>query len=66
MAKSPGDKQLPTTAYAVLGLVSFGETSGYDLRQFAIRRQEHQLLLLESGDKPDLRGAPAAQEPWVR
>ena len=37
MAKSPGDKQLPTTAYAVLGLVSFGETSGYDLKQFADR-----------------------------
>ena len=28
-------KELPTTTYAVLGLVSFGETSGYDLKRFA-------------------------------
>ncbi len=35
MAKRRNDRRLPATAYAVLGLVSFGETSGYDLKQFA-------------------------------
>lgn len=28
-------REMPTTSYAILGLVSFGETSGYDLKQFA-------------------------------
>ena len=28
-------KDLPAASYAVLGLVSFGETSGYDLKRFA-------------------------------
>ena len=37
MAKKAADSQLPTTAYAILGLVSFGETSGYDLKRFADR-----------------------------
>ena len=31
--RSPG--VLPTNSYAILGLISFGEMSGYDLKQFA-------------------------------
>ncbi|HXF36636.1 MAG TPA: PadR family transcriptional regulator [Actinomycetota bacterium] len=30
-----GDRRLPTTAYAVLGLLTFGEMSGYDLLKLA-------------------------------
>ena len=30
-------KRLPTNSYAILGLISFGEMSGYDLKQFADR-----------------------------
>ena len=35
MADTARAKELPATSYAVLGLVSFGETSGYDLKRFA-------------------------------
>ncbi len=35
MAGRAEARQLPTTSYAVLGLLSFGEMSGYDLKQFA-------------------------------
>jgi DNA-binding PadR family transcriptional regulator len=35
MAKKTPDGELPTTAYAVLGLVSSCETSGYDLKRLA-------------------------------
>ena len=35
MAREARDIQLPTTSYAVLGLLTFGEVSGYDLRRMA-------------------------------
>ena len=35
MQKSPTEDQLPATSYVVLGLVSFQEASGYDLKRFA-------------------------------
>ena len=37
MANAPHGSELPTTSYAVLGLLTFGEMSGYDLKQFADR-----------------------------
>ena len=43
----PGDGQnIPTTSYAVLGLLTFGEMSGY--RPEAVGGPEHQVLLLGS------------------
>ena len=35
MARRIGAERLPTTSYAVLGLLTFREMSGYDLKQFA-------------------------------
>ena len=35
MAKRADGEALPTTAYAVLGLLTFGEMSGYDLKRMA-------------------------------
>lgn len=35
------DSDLPRTSYAVLGLLGFGEMSGYDLKQFADRSISH-------------------------
>ncbi len=35
MARKPEGGTLPTTSYAVLGLLTFGEMSGYDLKQMA-------------------------------
>ena len=32
---------MPANAYAILGLVSFEEMSGYDLKQFADRSIQH-------------------------
>ena len=37
MAKKVAETELPATSYAVLGLISFGEMSGYDLKRFADR-----------------------------
>ena len=37
MTDSTTDKGLPTTSYAILGLISFGEMSGYDVKRFADR-----------------------------
>ena len=37
MTERSGDKLLPNTSYAVLGLLTFGETSGYDLKRLADR-----------------------------
>ena len=35
MARRSSERPLPITTYAILGLVSFQETSGYDLKRFA-------------------------------
>ena len=35
MSSDSQAKRLPTTSYAILGLLSFGESSGYDLKRFA-------------------------------
>ena len=35
MSREAAEKELPATSYAVLGLLSFGEMSGYDVKQFA-------------------------------
>ena len=37
MTNSTTEKGLPATSYAILGLISFGEMSGYDVKQFADR-----------------------------
>ena len=37
MTNSATDRGLPATSYAVLGLISFGEMSGYELKRFADR-----------------------------
>ena len=37
MSNSTTDRELPATSYAILGLISFGEMSGYDVKQFADR-----------------------------
>ena len=37
MTDSTTDKGLPATSYAILGLISFGEMSGYDVKRFADR-----------------------------
>ena len=35
MESRTAGRELPATSYAVLGLISFGEASGYDLKRFA-------------------------------
>ena len=37
MANRSIQGKIPTTSYAILGLISFGEMSGYNLKQFADR-----------------------------
>ena len=37
MTNSTTDRGLPATSYAILGLISFGEMSGYDVKRFADR-----------------------------
>lgn len=41
MATSDVHTSMPANAYAILGLVSFGEISGYDLKRFADRSIHH-------------------------
>ena len=41
MNRSAAGRDLPATSYAVLGLISFGEMSGYDLKQLADRSIGH-------------------------
>ncbi len=41
VATSAVRRSIPANAYAILGLVSFGEMSGYDLKRFADRSIQH-------------------------
>ena len=41
MADKVAERELPSTSYAILGLISFGEMSGYDLKRFADRSIHH-------------------------
>ena len=41
MTNSTTDKELPATSYAILGLISFGEMSGYDVKRSADRSIGH-------------------------
>ena len=41
MNRETASRDLPATSYAVLGLISFGEMSGYDLKQLADRSIGH-------------------------
>ena len=41
MATSTVQRSIPANAYAILGLVSFGEMSGYDVKRFADRSIHH-------------------------
>ena len=41
MLRRPQERQIPTTSYAVLGLLTFREMSGYDLKQLADASIKH-------------------------